>query len=412
MTTFPDGFLWGAATAGHQIEGNNVNSDWWAREQMMPGMELSGDAVDSYHRYREDIRLLADSGLTSYRFSLEWSRIEPVHGHFSRAELAHYRRMIDYCLDHGVAPVVTLQHFTTPQWFAALGGWDGPDAEALFCAYVEQACTILDGVEWVATMNEPNMQAAIMTAMRHLSASGGEWTSPTVEAEGDAEKKQTHSEFLTYADPEIGRMFTRIHHAARAIVRERTGAKVGWTIAAGALTAAPGGEEKLLQIRYGKEDVYWEGSRGDDFVGVQAYSSQQVDANGLVPHPPHPDNTLVGTSFRPDSLAMAVRHAWEVSENTPVVVTENGIATADDAQRIRYTEEALRGLAGTIADGVDVRGYLHWSLLDNFEWGHWEPTFGLIAVDRETFVRTPKPSLACLGEVAKRNGLDSAEAAA
>ena len=207
-------------------------------------------------------------------------------------------------------------------------------------------------------------------------------------------------------------MFTRIHHAAREIVRARTGAKVGWTIAAGALTAAPGGEEKLRQIRYGKEDVYWEGSRGDDFVGVQAYSSQQVDANGLVPHPPHPDNTLVGTSYRPDSLAMAVRHAWEVSEHTPILITENGIATADDTQRIRYTHEALEGLAGTIADGIDVRGYLHWSLLDNFEWGHWEPTFGLIAVDRDTFVRTPKPSLAWLGEVARRNGLESAEVAA
>ncbi|MGN8553115.1 UNVERIFIED_CONTAM: family 1 glycosylhydrolase [Microbacterium sp. SLM126] len=404
-TRFPDGFLWGAATAGHQIEGNNVNSDWWAREQMMPGMELSGDAVDSYHRYREDIALLADAGLTSYRFSFEWSRIEPVRGHFSQAELAHYRRMIDFCLERGVTPVVTLQHFTTPQWFAALGGWEAPEAEALFCAYVEQACTILDGVEWVATMNEPNMQAAIMTAMRRLAASGADWTSPTVEADGDDEKKQTHSEFLTYADPEIGRLFTRIHHAAREIVRARTGAKVGWTIAAGALTAAPGGEEKLQQIRYGKEDVYWEGSRGDDFVGVQAYSSQQVDANGLVPHPPHPDNTLVGTSFRPDSLAMAVRHAWEVSEHTPIVITENGIATADDTQRIRYTAEALRGLRGTIADGIDVRGYLHWSLLDNFEWGHWEPTFGLIAVDRDTFVRTPKPSLAWLGEVAQRNAV-------
>lgn len=411
-TRFPAGFLWGAATAGHQIEGNNVNSDWWAREQMMPGMELSGDAVDSYHRYREDIRLLADAGLSSYRFSLEWSRIEPVRGHFSKAELAHYRRMIDYCLERGVTPVVTLQHFTTPQWFAALGGWDGPEAQELFCAYVEQACTILDGVEWVATMNEPNMQAAIMTAMRRLSASGGDWTSPTVEADGDDEKKQTHSEFLTYADPEIGRLFTRIHHAAREIVRGRTGAKVGWTIAAGALTAAPGGEEKLQQIRYGKEDVYWEGSRGDDFVGVQAYSSQQVDANGLVPHPAHPDNTLVGTAYRPDSLAMAVRHAWEVSEHTPIIVTENGIATADDAQRIRYTGEALRGLLGTVADGIDVRGYLHWSLLDNFEWGHWEPTFGLIAVDRDTFVRTPKPSLAWLGRVAQRNGLVDAEVSA
>ncbi|MDF9277631.1 family 1 glycosylhydrolase [Arthrobacter sp. EH-1B-1] len=407
MTHFPVGFLWGSATAGHQIEGNNVNSDWWSREQQVPGMELSGDACDSYHRYREDISLLAEAGLTSYRFSLEWARIEPVRGHFSRAELAHYRRMIEFCFERGVTPVVTLQHFTTPQWFAAAGGWLASDASELFQRFVAEATSILDGVEWVVTMNEPNMQAAIMTAMRRMEQAGGaQWQSPTVEGEqGTKEKKQSHGEFLTYADPEIGKMFVQIHHAAREIIRARTSAKVGWTIAAGALTAAPGGEEKLQEIRWGKEDVYWEGSRGDDFTGVQAYSSQEVDAGGLVPHPIRPDNTLVGTAYRPDALEMAVRHAWKMTGGVPILVTENGIATADDIQRIRYTGEALRGLAGAMADGVDVRGYLHWSLLDNFEWGHWEPTFGLVEVDRATFIRTPKPSLGWLGEVARNNGL-------
>ncbi|NQX34508.1 glycoside hydrolase family 1 protein [Herbiconiux sp. VKM Ac-2851] len=405
-TAFPNGFLWGASTAGHQIEGNNVNSDWWAREQVTPGMDLSGDACDSYHRYGEDIALLAEAGLDSYRFSFEWSRIEPIEGRFSRAELAHYRRIVDACLEAGVTPVVTLQHFTTPQWFAEAGGWSAPDASDKFARYVAEACTVLDGVEWVATMNEPNMQAAIMTAMKRMQQSAdGSWTSPTVEHATDEERQRASRNFLANADPEIGRMFVRIHHAARAVVREKTSAKVGWTIAAGALTAAPGGEEKLAEIRYGKEDVFWEGSRGDDFVGVQAYSSQEVDAHGLVPHPVSPDNTLVGTAYRPDSLAMAVRHAWEVTGGVPVLITENGIATKDDEQRIRYTDEALQGLHDTIEEGVDVRGYLHWTLLDNYEWGHWEPTFGLIAVDRETFVRTPKPSLGWLGDVARRNAL-------
>ncbi len=407
MTTFPTGFLWGASTAPHQIEGNNINSDWWAQEQVTPGMELSGDACDSYHRYREDIDLLSEAGLDSYRFGIEWARIEPLPGRFSLAELAHYRRMIDTCFERGITPVITLQHFTTPRWFAEQGGWSAPEASDRFTAFVTKATEILDGVEWVATMNEPNMQAAIMTAMKRMQHQGGQWQSPTVEGDqSDQEREQdARNDFLAYADPEIGRSFVDIHHAAAAIVRARTGAKVGWTIAAGALTAAPGGEEKLKEIRYGKEDLFWEGSRGDDWVGVQAYSSQEVDANGLVPHPPHPDNTLVGTSFRPDSLAMAVRHAAEVTGGVPILVTENGIATADDGQRVRYTDAALQGLADTIAEGVDVRGYLHWSLLDNFEWGHWEPTFGLIAVDRETFARTPKPSLAWLGEVARRNGL-------
>ena len=303
---------------------------------------------------------------------------------------------------------MTLQHFTTPQWFAEAGGWSGPEAEELFSRYVEQACAILDGVEWVATMNEPNMQAAIMTAMARMEQAGGQWQSPTVEGEyaSDEEREQAaRNNFLAYADPAISRAFVEIHHAARDAVRAHSDAKVGWTIAAGALTAAPGGEEKLLEIRHGKEDIFWEGSRGDDWVGVQAYSSQQVDANGLVPHPQLPDNTLVGTTYRPDSLAMAVRHATEVTEGVPILITENGIATADDTERIRYAAAALQGLWETIADGIDVRGYLHWSLLDNFEWGHWEPTFGLIAIDRETFERTPKPSLAWLGQVAQHNAI-------
>ncbi|NTW38768.1 MAG: family 1 glycosylhydrolase, partial [Cellulomonadaceae bacterium] len=170
-----------------------------------------------------------------------------------------------------------------------------------------------------------------------------------------------------------------------------------------ALTPTPGNEQKLVEVRYDWEDLYLEGARGDDFVGVQSYSSQPVDANGPVPHPPHPDNTLTGAAYRPDSLGIAVRHAWDVAR-VPVLVTENGIATGDDARRIAYTAGALAGLLDAVDDGVDVRGYLHWSLLDNYEWGHWEPTFGLISVDRETFVRTPKPSLAWLGGVARTQG--------
>lgn len=193
------------------------------------------DACDSYHRYREDVDLLADAGLTAYRFSLEWSRIEPTPGHFSRAGLAHYRRMIEYCFERNVTPIVTLQHFTTPVWFANNGGWLAVDATDKFRRYVTQCTSILDGVEWVVTMNEPNMLAAIMTAMRHLQRNNDvQWQSPTVE--GGALRQQTAEEFLTYADPEIGRVFTKIHHEAREIVRAHTDARVGWTVAAGALT--------------------------------------------------------------------------------------------------------------------------------------------------------------------------------
>jgi beta-glucosidase len=400
-TNLMPGFLWGAATAPHQVEGNNLNSDWWTREALM-GAELSGDAVDSYHRYREDMQLLADAGLNSYRFGIEWARIEPRPGQFSLAELAHYRRMIDTAIELGLTPVVTLQHFTVPQWFAESGGWMGPDAVDRFAAYVNQATTILEGVEWVVTINEPNMQAMmIMLADAFASGEIKEWQSPTLE--GSAEKPG-ESFNLPVPAPHYGHRMIEMHHAAREILRLRTTANVGWTIASPALTATPGNEDKLIQVRHDQEDLYLDGSRGDDFVGVQSYSSQAVDADGLVPHPDHPDNTLTGAAYRPDALGIAVRHTWDRTR-LPVLVTENGIATADDERRIAYTAEALTHLFDAIDDGIDVRGYLHWSALDNYEWGHWEPTFGLIAVDRKTFVRTPKPSLGWLGQTARTGAI-------
>ncbi|MGF0116981.1 family 1 glycosylhydrolase [Promicromonospora sp. Marseille-Q5078] len=406
-TAFPDAFLWGASTAPHQIEGGNVGSDFWANEGRVPGMERSGDACDSYHRYREDMELLAGAGCTAYRFGVEWARIEPAEGLFSNAELAHYRRMIDTALELGLTPVVTLHHFTNPRWFAERGGWLADDAVDLFTRYVERVAPILDGVEWVVTMNEPNM-LSMMTAMardmaRKASAAatpaegGDEWTSPTVDT-GSRPRR------LPTPDPEIGKTFVRAHHAAREVLRARTTAKVGWSVANRAYEARPGGEEKMKELSWVWEDLYLEGSAGDDFVGVQSYSVQYVTADGIEPYPDHPDNTLVGTAYRPDALGVAVRHTHEVT-GLPILVTENGIATADDTRRIAYTTGALEGLAAAMADGITVHGYLHWSLLDNYEWGHWAPTFGLVAVDRETFVRTPKPSLAWLGGVAKRGHL-------
>jgi beta-glucosidase len=396
----PD-FLWGASTAPHQIEGNNVNSDFWAREGLMPGMQFSGDAVDSYHRYREDMELLAGAGLNAYRFGVEWARIEPRPGEFSKAELMHYRRMIDTAIGLGLQPVVTLHHFTNPRWFAEEGGWLGERAIERFRAYVEVVSGILDGVRWIITMNEPNM-LAMMTMMQEATRAGelSEWQSPTLD--GDAARERIMRS-LPMPTPEFGRPFVEAHRAVADLVRQRTGAAVGWSVANKALIALPGGEQKLREVSYHWEDMYLEACKGDDFVGVQAYSAQSVNADGVVPHEPHPDNTLVGTAYRPDSLGIAIRHAWEIT-GLPILVTENGIATADDERRIAYTAEALRHLAKAVQDGIDVRGYLHWSALDNYEWGHWEPTFGLIAVDREDFRRHPKPSLAWLGSLARSNG--------
>jgi beta-glucosidase len=383
---FPEGFLWGAATAAHQVEGNNINNNWWKLEHDAGefGVQFSGDADDSYHRYRDDMRLLADAGFNAYRFSLEWSRIEPSKGRFSRAELGHYRRMIETALELGLTPVVTLHHFTHPLWFEKEGHWLGPDAVSLFARYVERACSILDDVPWVCTINEPNIHAQGLGALR-VVASGRPYP------------------FEALPDLEIAESLIAAHLAAAPVVSELTNARVGWTVANQALIASPGCEDKHAEIQHHFEDMFLESAREDDFIGVQSYTSQLVNDNGIVPHPDHPNNTLVGWAYRPDALGIAVRHTREVLPDVPILVTENGIATSDDERRIAYTNDALNHLKDAIDEGADVRGYLHWSLLDNFEWGRWEPTFGLVEVDRETFVRRAKPSLGWLGAIARAN---------
>ena len=387
----PRGFVWGAATAAHQTEGGNVNTSHWMAEYA-PGTavpEPSGDACDSFHRYPEDIALLAAAGLGAYRFSIEWARIEPEPGVFSRAALAHYRRMIDECLARGIEPIVTLHHFTFPRWWQQRGGWQAPDAVDRFTAYVEVAVRILGDIKRVVTINEPNMLVIQLGAITD--------TTLGVNATGvDEQRAQTIAE---------------AHHAAAAVVRAATGAQVGWSVANQVFQAVPGWEEQRDAWRYWREDFFLEQARDDDFIGVQAYLrtiiGPTVDALGYGPQP-WPDDTrftLTGWEYYPDALGEAIRHTSVVAPGVPILVTENGIATADDRERIAYTQRALAGVAAAIADGCDVRGYLHWSLLDNYEWGSFGPTFGLVAVNRETFERQPKDSLWWLGELARRGVL-------
>lgn len=390
MPTFPDGFLWGAATAAHQVEGNNINSNWWVMEhdENTTMVEPSGDAMDHYHRYPEDMKLLADAGLNSYRFSIEWARIEPERGFVSRAELDHYRRMIDTARELGLDPTVTLMHFTVPRWFQRDGFWRAPDAADLFARYTETVLPILEGVEYVCTINEPNIAAML---------AGGE----------DAANLVAYG--LPNPDLAVADTLLESHKRSAEILHSVSGIKAGWTIATQAFHSSgePGADERLREYGYPRDFWYLENSAGDDFVGVQAYTRTFIGPEGPKPVAKDVETTLTGWEFFPEALELGVRSAWELSGGTPILVTENGIATADDTRRVAYTDGALRGLHRAIADGIDVRAYQHWSALDNYEWASgYRPTFGLIAVDRETFVRSPKPSLGWLGEVARRNGLE------
>ncbi|MGW1125775.1 glycoside hydrolase family 1 protein [Streptomyces sp. NPDC002526] len=409
----PEGFLMGASTSAHQVEGNNVSSDWWILENHPESFvqEPSGDAADSFHRWPEDMDLLRELGFDAYRFSIEWARVEPERGRISRAALAHYRAMVRGALERGLTPVVTLHHFTSPQWFSELGGWTAPGADVLFAAYARTCADVLrEGVRHVATINEPNIMALMYALKRHAAEHG--WESIAHGANAAREAGAAAVDPASFApDPEVIRALIGAHRAATAALKETVpGVQVGWTVANQVYQPEPGCESAATAYARPREDVFLEAARGDDWIGVQAYTRHRIGPDGTLPPPPDAELTLTGWEFYPEALGEAVRHTAEVvGPHVPILVTENGIATDDDERRIAYTTRALASLAEAMADGVDVRGYLHWSALDNYEWGSYRPTFGLIAVDRDTFARTPKESARRLGALSRERRLPAGD---
>lgn len=399
---FPRGFHWGVATAAHQVEGNNLNSDCWFLEGMpnSPFVERSGDACDHYARYEEDIARIAALGLDTYRFSIEWARIEPVEGLFYDAMLAHYGRMLATCRRHRLTTVVTLQHFTLPLWFAAKGGFENQQAPALFARYARRVAEALGGdIDWLCTINEANLSFA---------------PSPKLRAAAAQKLGVPHFSTFLFSDGAVSKPIVRqAHAAARSSIKTvRLRLPVGYTLAMDDVQDAPDAAGRGAAVRSALYDVWLDAARGDDFLGVQNYTRILVGPEGPMPPDRHAPRTQIGQEIWPASLTGAVRYAAERAQ-VPILVTENGIAVEDDAQRIRYIDAALDGLTDAIADGVDVRGYIHWSLLDNFEWlMGYRPLFGLIAVDRTTQQRRLKPSARHLGRIARRNGTPLSSGAA
>jgi beta-glucosidase len=389
--TFPDGFVWGVAGAAHQIEGGNSNNDWWAFEHApgSPCIEPSGDCTNSFHLYADDIALVRLHGFGAYRFSIEWSRIEPEDGEFSRAALDYYRRMIAECHEQGVEPVVTFHHFSNPRWVADMGGWETPEVVDRFTRYCEHAVAHLgDLITIGCTINEPN-------ALSILGYLFGQWPpgkSRDLQAYGLANEH-----------------LLRAHRSAYDVLKGGPGEfPVGLCVSMSDWWAPEGGEAGLDRARHMHEGQFLEAARGDDFVGVQPYSRTRLDERGL-PAGPERGVEMVPSmdyEFWPRALEVSIRRAAEVAR-VPIYVTENGLGHDDDTRRVAYVREALEGLGRCLDDGVDVRGYFYWSLLDNFEWDRgYGPKFGLVSVTRDTFERTPKPSAAWLGNIARTNRLD------
>jgi beta-glucosidase len=405
--SFPAGFLWGCATAAHQVEGGNHGCDWWDFEQR--GGILTGDsadpACDHYRRFREDFALLRRLHNNAHRLSIEWSRVEPEAGRFDPAEVAHYRDVLAELRAQGMAPMVTLHHFTSPTWFSRRGGWAAAGAVEAWLPFVRHVAEELgDLVALWCTINEPNIYA-------YQGWLAGEFPPGR---RGDVRG------LLRV----LGSM-RRAHEAAyRELHRLTPDVPVGlaqhkWLM----LPADPGRRRDRLaagmaRFFMDRWPVGW-GRWGRvveapcDFVGLNHYSASLVTfsrahaAEGFVRrfNPPNLPESDFGWAVDAGWLGACLRELRRLGK--PVYVTENGIATGDDGLRARFLTESLTEVAAAIRDGCDVRGYFHWSSHDNFEWAHgYSMRFGLIAVDRETQERTVKPSGWLYSRIAEANSLD------
>ena len=396
---FPPDFLWGSATAAHQVEGGSVNNDWWAWEHS-PGsgcVEPSGDAIDQWNRFDADFALLASLGQNAHRISLEWSKIEPEPGEFSRAAIDHYRAVLESLARHGLTAFVTLHHFTLPRWFAQRGGWLAADALNIFGCYVERvACDLGDLIPYACTVNEPQIVALMAYQLGQFPPGHkdpGEWQ-------------------------QANQVLIQAHRIATAALRSGRGRpQIGSCQQLPLVEPDRPDEEadveraKLVQhfaVDQHLEDLRAGGDLGD-WVGLQYYTRLRVNAarGGLTTTPEGVETSMNGWEVYPAGFGQMLRRLAEVG--LPIVVTENGIATRDDRQRQRYLCSHLTELKRALDDAVDVRGYLYWSAFDNFEWMHgYGPTFGLIGIDRaDNLRRVVRPSAVKFGDLARSGDLSA-----
>jgi beta-glucosidase len=423
---FNKDFMLGAATAAHQVEGNNIGSDYWIMENLEHSVfvEKSGLAVDHYNRYEEDIDLLKQAGLNAYRFSIEWARIEPVEGQWNEKEMEHYIKVIDYCLANGIEPVVTYHHFSSPAWLITKGGWESPDVVRYFERYAKYVTEHVAGkVKYVCTINEANMRLQMAFLIKDITERMSK-QSEIQNQEGSVQVgvnlSQNQSQlmmsmmetakafniddprkvanFVSQASEEGDLLVMKAHNAARnAIKAVDPSIQVGLTLSLHDIQCVDGGEENAKKAWDDEFTHYLPYIEKDDFLGVQCYTRKIFDEHGANSSFETCAKTQMGYEDYPAGIVNVVRKCAEEFKGT-IIVTENGIATSDDERRCEFIKEVLTGLNDCITEGIKLKGYFAWSLLDNFEWQKgFSMTFGLISVDRNTMERTPKNSLKVLG---------------
>ncbi len=389
---FPNDFLWGAATAAHQVEGNNSLNDWWEWEQKGSVKEASGSACRHYELYQQDFDCARQLHQNAHRFSIEWSRIEPTEGVFSPEALSHYRDVMVALKDRNLEPVVTLSHFTIPAWFAHKGGWRHRNAAYYFQRYVEYVVGALgDRVRFWVTINEP------MVYVYHSYVIGA-WP-PQMKSFGAA---YAVTESLIRAHVAA---YRRIH----AIHAEKGFGKPSVSVATNVQVFEPCIRTFRNALACRIRDYFFNhnfvrrllGARAVDFIGINYYSHSLVETRGwgiknfvldVCPGNHHPlARNSLGWDIYPEGMYTAL--VGFKRYGLPLFILENGICIDDDEVRWDFIRRHLQGVHRAIGAGVQVLGYIYWSLIDNYEWDKgFSPRFGLIDVDYVTFKRTIRES--------------------
>jgi beta-glucosidase len=411
IDAFPDDFFWGASTASHQVEGNTVNQwsvwelaqasdrarnaqarlDWmpkWPdirREATDPANYVSDTGVEHFTRYKEDFKILKALNFNSFRCGIEWSRIEPQEGVWDEEVIDHYRRYFRELKNLGIEPFVNIWHWTNPVWFEEKGAFTKSVNLPYFERFVAKvADSLLDDVTYVLTINEANNYASYSYIL-------GAWP--------PGEKN-------VLKGLQVYRNLMKAHRRAYDILKiENPELQIG--AAHNVAYNVPVSRKNPLEwVMAAVADYFWHGwwfwriRDYQDFVGMNFYYVNHISWAGLK-NPKEPLNDM-GWYMEPSGVYGVIMQAHKKYKK-PIMITENGVPDADDSHRQWWIEETVKGMNRALKDGADLKGYFHWSLLDNFEWAEgWWPKFGLVAVDRKTMKRTVRPSAKWFGILLKK----------
>ena len=400
---FPKHFFWGASTASHQVEGNTYNQ--WTKWELEHAQELaqtahqrlswlpngqqikdqaeepenyvSGKGVDHYNRYKEDFQIARQLNLNAFRFTIEWSRIEPEEGAWNAEAIDHYKTYIRELRAQKLEPFLNLWHWTAPVWFAEKGGFTNKANIAYFTRFVEKISEeLIDDVEYVITLNEPNVNAAFSFLV----------------AAHPPTEKNLFKFVKTYWN------LTRAHRASYKILKaKKPSLQVGIAMQLANIQAKRP-HKYLDELTTQWMRYFWNWwflrriRKHQDFIGLNYYFSDYFTGLGKRANPKVPLNDM-GWYMEPEGIYPLLLRTWARFKK-PIYITENGLADSQDQYRRWWIEETIVAMEKAISEGVDLRGYFHWSLLDNFEWQDgWWPKFGLIEVDRKHGMkRTVRPS--------------------